>query len=145
MTQIESSFHLHITADFSSSHHRLPIPNILYSYQILIILTPLFHYPNALSSISLRPIPTRSRGAFQNNFQNNQNNFQNDFSQSVPYYKKYPRPIPKEYEGSTEEEKRIAMGKRFCYEYKNRGTCSRGADCWYMHKTEGTYLRRIIV
>ena len=140
MTQIESSYHLHIIADFSSSYHRLPIPNIPYSYQIPIILTPLFHYPNTLSSISLRPIPTRSRGAFQNNFQNNQNNFQNDFSQSVPYYKKYPRPIPKEYEGSTEEEKRIAMGKRFCYEYKNRGTCSRGADCWYMHKTEGTYV-----
>jgi hypothetical protein len=106
------------------------------------IWNELSQLPNCFTSIyvSLRPISSRSRGAFQNHFQNNQNNFQNnDFSQNSSYFKKL-RTVPKEYEGSTEEEKRIAMGKRFCYEFKNRGTCTRGADCWYMHKTEGTYV-----
>ena len=41
------------------------------------------------------------------------------------------------YAASTEEEKKIAMSKLYCFEYKNRGTCARGEGCWYIHATEG--------
>ena len=46
--------------------------------------------------------------------------------------------IPAVY-GSTEEEKKIAMSKLYCFEYKNKGTCARGDDCWYIHATDGKY------
>lgn len=38
---------------------------------------------------------------------------------------------------STDEEKKEAMGKRYCYEFKNRGTCVRGDECWYQHSAVG--------
>lgn len=38
---------------------------------------------------------------------------------------------------NTDEKKKIDMAKRYCYEYKNKGSCARGEDCWYMHYFQG--------
>ena len=48
---------------------------------------------------------------------------------------------PNVYTSSTDEEKKTAMSKLYCFEYKNRGTCARGENCWYIHATEGKYAR----
>jgi Zinc finger C-x8-C-x5-C-x3-H type (and similar) len=38
---------------------------------------------------------------------------------------------------ATDAEKKEAMGKRYCYEFKNNGSCARGDECWYMHALGG--------
>ena len=51
---------------------------------------------------------------------------------------------PTAFTASTDEEKKMAMSKLYCFEYKNRGTCARGENCWYIHATEGKYVRTYV-